>query len=214
MKKKYLSILVILLTMILVIFMIKGSRNDEGYTIVKGEQEIKTEEKLADSSKIINKKELDNFISDLESKNHKEENLSNNSGEKIKKENNDIEFENTITKEQALEEDINSIKETDSEYQIDKSDNETKEVIFKVDKEKIISKMTSEDRKTLTRMVKKLSMYDYARMINTIKNNGEEEAALDVLEILTKRLNNEEYNKIKGILDPYINIDLLEEKSL
>ena len=214
MKKKYLSILVILLTMILVIFMIKGSRNDEGYTIVKGEQEIKTEEKLADSSKIINKKELDNFISDLESKNHKEENLSNNSGEKIKKENNDIEFENTITKEQALEEDINSIKETDSKYQIDKSDNETKEVIFKVDKEKIISKMTSEDRKTLTRMVKKLSMYDYARMINTIKNNGEEEAALDVLEILTKRLNNEEYNKIKGILDPYINIDLLEEKSL
>lgn len=214
MKKKYLSILVILLTMILVIFMIKGSRNDEGYTIVKGEQEIKTEEKLADSSKIINKKELDNFISDLESKNHKEENLSNNSGEKIKKENNDIEFENTIIKEQALEEDINSIKETDSEYQIDKSDNETKEVIFKVDKEKIISKMTSEDRKTLTRMVKKLSMYDYARMINTIKNNGEEEAALDVLEILTKRLNNEEYNKIKGILDPYINIDLLEEKSL
>ncbi len=214
MKKKYLSILVILLTMILVIFMIKGSRNDEGYTMVKSEQEIKTEEKLADSSKIINKKELDNFISDLESKNHKEENLSNNSGEKIKKENNDIEFENTITKEQALEEDINSIKETDSEYQIDKSDNETKEVIFKVDKEKIISKMTSEDRKTLTRMVKKLSMYDYARMINTIKNNGEEEAALDVLEILTKRLNNEEYNKIKGILDPYINIDLLEEKSL
>lgn len=74
--------------------------------------------------------------------------------------------------------------------------------------------MTSEDRKTLTKMVKKLSMYDYARMINTIKNNGEEEAALDVLEILTKRLNNEEYNKIKGILDPYINIDLLEEKSL
>ncbi len=214
MKKKYLSILVILLTMILVIFMIKGSRNDEGYTMVKSEQEIKTEEKLADSSKIINKKELDNFISDLESKNHKEENLSNNSGEKIKKENNDIEFENTITKEQALEEDINSIKETDSKYQIDKSDNETKEVIFKVDKEKIISKMTSEDRKTLTRMVKKLSMYDYARMINTIKNNGEEEAALDVLEILTKRLNNEEYNKIKGILDPYINIDLLEEKSL
>lgn len=214
MKKKYLSILVILLTMILVIFMIKGSRNDDGYTIVKSEQEIKKEEKLADSSKISNEKELDNFISDLESKNYKEENLSNNSGEKIKKENNDIESKNTITKEQALEEDINSIKETDSEYQIDKSDNETKEVIFKVDKEKIISKMTSEDRKTLTKMVKKLSMYDYARMINTIKNNGEEEAALDVLEILTKRLNNEEYNKIKGILDPYINIDLLEEKSL
>lgn len=214
MKKKYLSILVILLTMILVIFMIKGSRNDDGYTMVKRKQEIKTEEKLADSSKISNEKELDNFISDLESKNYKEENLSNNSGEKIKKENNDIESKNTITKEQALEEDINSIKETDSEYQIDKSDNETKEVIFKVDKEKIISKMTSEDRKTLTKMVKKLSMYDYARMINTIKNNGEEEAALDVLEILTKRLNNEEYNKIKGILDPYINIDLLEEKSL
>ncbi|WP_066871836.1 hypothetical protein [Clostridium mediterraneense] len=214
MKKKYLSILVILLTMILVIFMVKGSRNDDGYIMVKSDQEIKKEEKLADSSKIINEKELDNFISDLESKNHNEENLSNDSGEKIKKENNDIEFKNTITKEQALEEDINSIKEIDSEYQIDKSDNETKEVIFKVDKEKIISKMTSEDRKTLTRMVKKLSMYDYARMINTIKNNGEEEAALDVLEILTKRLNNEEYNKIKGILDPYINIDLLEEKSL
>ena len=214
MKKKYLSILVILLTMILVIFMIKGSRNDDGYTMVKSDQEIKKEEKLADSSKIINEKELDNFISDLESKNHNEENLSNDSGEKIKKENNDIEFKNTIIKEQALEEDINSIKEIDSEYQIDKSDNETKEVIFKVDKEKIISKITSEDRKTLTRMVKKLSMHDYARMINTIKNNGEEEAALDVLEILTKRLNNEEYNKIKGILDPYINIDLLEEKSL
>ena len=214
MKKKYLSILVILLTMILVIFMIKGSRNDDGYTMVKSDQEIKKEEKLADSSKIINEQELDNFISDLESENRNEENLSNDSGEKIKKENNDIEFKNTITKEQALEEDINSIKEIDSEYQIDKSDNETKEVIFKVDKEKIISKMTSEDRKTLTRMVKKLSMYDYARMINTIKNNGEEEAALDVLEILTKRLNNEEYNKIKGILDPYINIDLLEEKSL
>ena len=206
MKKNYLSGLIILITLVLVGYMVVDSKKEDmGYIMVENTE-----------SKSIDKDLIDNFMSDVENsynKNKKEigkiekvenvENVENKEDIKInknkedKKDNNKkpIEYKNNINKNK---ENITNLKENKN---IDK--------VFKVDKDLIVGMLTFKEKKDLTKIITSLSMNDYAIIIESIKNDGELECIIKINTILEESLNKEQYNLVREILEPFINLEFL-----
>lgn len=84
--------------------------------------------------------------------------------------------------------------------------------VFKVDKHSIPKKISRKDKLKLMSIAKNLSISDYFELLENIKRNDELDAAIDIFRILKDKLDEEEYNLLKDIMDPYINIQLIEEK--
>lgn len=82
--------------------------------------------------------------------------------------------------------------------------------VFKVNKYSIPSKIKISDKGKLLSIAKSLSFSDYRLLLEHIKRNDELDAAVDIFRILKDRLNEDEYNFIKDIMNPYINIELIE----
>ena len=61
-------------------------------------------------------------------------------------------------------------------------------------------------------IAKNLSIQDYFKLLEHVKRNDELDAAVDIFRILKDKLEKEEYDLIKEIMDPYMNIELIEER--
>lgn len=198
MIKKYLSALIIFVTLILVAFMIFDTNENDTYIMVNNQEGTN---KIGLINENINELLID--IEKVEDKNIKEETIIEKKEENQKIEKRKEFKEEFIEENQKLEE----IEDNNYESGVEES-------IFIVDKEQILKKLSTKDKFNLMKLSKEFSMNDYAIISESIKNNGEEECALEILGIVQKRLDKDDYMSLKGILEPYINIDLLEEKSL
>lgn len=81
-----------------------------------------------------------------------------------------------------------------------------------MDKHSIPKKISRKDKLKLMSIAKNLSIPNYFELLEHIKRNDELDAAIDIFRILKDKLDEEEYNLLKDIMDPYINIQLIEEK--
>lgn len=204
MKKKYLSIIVIIFTIIAVWFMVANntSYEDDYMMVQKNTNNISTEELLTE---IKNKEiQFDNkkFENNIKI-NINEENDDKSNGNNIEKEDN-----KNIEDDKSIKEDNLEIKEKEEV----KKEESKEEKLFKVDKDKILGQLTKEDKEVLKKLIKKLSISDYANILYSIKNNGELECCLKIINILNRRLDDIDYNKAKEIFEPYVNVEFLEEK--
>lgn len=203
MNKKYFSAIVVLITIILVVFMIFNKDEDNSYIMVKDENKDFVMENNKDFEKEVNEN-IDEFILSIE---------------KIEDKNNKIEEDESIETEE-LDNKYNKLERNENfnfnynETKLEEGNKEEKEEIFIVDKNKILTSLSVKEKFTLMKMTKELSRDDYTLIIESIKNDGEEECALEIVRILQKGLDEEDYNSVKRILETYINIDLLEEKTL
>ena len=201
MKKNYLSGLIILITLVLVGYMVVDSKKEDmGYIMVENTE-----------SKSIDKDLIDNFLIDVE------DSYNKNKKEIVKKE--IIKKEKVKNKEDIK---INKDKDKDKkpvEYKnnIDKNKKETTNLkedknidkVFKIDKNLIIGMLTFKEKKDLTKIITSLSMNDYAIIVESIKNDGELECIIKINTILEERLNKEQYNLLREILEPFINLEFL-----
>ena len=198
MKKNYLSVLVILITIILVAHMIVNNKQEDmSYIMVENE---KTE--------TINERLLDNFIDDIE-ENYEQENNEIIREEITKKEDNNIPKDKKEDEKNTEEKEIikNSIKENKD---IDTNKEEMQSVkVFKVEKDLIMDMLTFKEKKYLTKIVRALSMSDYALIIESIKNDNELDCIIKINTILEERLDKQEYNLVKEIVEPFINLEIL-----
>ena len=198
MKKNYLSVLVILITIILVAHMIiNNKQEDMSYIMVENE---KTE--------TINERLLDNFIDDIE-ENYEQENNEIIREEITKKEDNNIPKDKKEDEKNTEEKEIikNSIKENKD---IDTNKEEMQSVkVFKVEKDLIMDMLTFKEKKDLTKIVRALSMSDYALIIESIKNDNELDCIIKINTILEERLDKQEYNLVREIVEPFINLEIL-----
>lgn len=202
MKKIYLSVLVVLITIILVVFMvINNKQEDTGYIMVENEKIENIDENL-----------LDNFINNLE-ENFDKENNKIIKEEIIKKEKNDIEKNIIVDKKEIEEKEIvkdNRKVEEDKGKSVDEKKSESESIqVFKVDKDLIMDMLTFKEKKDLAKIVRALSMSDYALIIESIKNDSELECIIKINKILEERLDKQEYNLIKEIVEPFINLEIL-----
>lgn len=188
MKKNYLSVLVILITIILIGYMvISGRKEESGYMMVENQK-----------NEVISEKAMDDFIREIEE--NKQEKI------KVTKE---FKYNDEKTKDKAkkiIENDLNSEKEKKQDIDL----KEKKDLqVFKIDKNLIMDRLTFKEKKELAKIIKTLSMNDYALIIESIKNDGELECIIKINTILEERLSKDRYNSIREILKPFINLEIL-----
>lgn len=158
------------------------------------------------------RKSIENNKEDLK-ENKDEENISENNHNKS---NNLDEYQLKEKKELEVKtkENVKNIKKNEKykeKIELGKSLEESKEV-FKVDKYSIPNKINKADKFKLMAIAKNLSLTDYGVLLEHIKRSDELEAAIDIFKILKDKLEDKEYREMKDILNPYINIELIEEK--
>ena len=125
--------------------------------------------------------------------------ISNNIKSEIdEQEKNDIQEKNEIVQEDELDEE--SIEEFGQEESMP---------VFKVDKMLIMNRLSFTEKKSLVKVVTGLSMNDYAIIMESIKNDSELKCVTKVNKIFKERLEKAEYDLVKEILEPYINLEAL-----
>ncbi len=98
------------------------------------------------------------------------------------------------------------------------NDNTSKETIsynqtlFKVNKEKALEQLSSEDRKDFEKILKKLSTFDMGKIKEYYENENEEEGITNAFKLLKRRLSDEDYKKIEKISSSFIELDKVNEK--
>lgn len=201
MKKKYLSILIILMTIVLSVIMIVSSNRDESdFTLVDN----KVSEEKPQSEKNISSVGLNSVLEELESLSN-EVKISKESSEKVVQ----VELKEVDKKENIVKEN-DSKKNNNDNKQIKEDSHESKE-LFKVDKEEILGTMTLDEKLEIGKLFTKLSMNDYSLILESIKNDGELECIYKIENILSKRLEKEDYNIAVDIFDKYINLSVIKK---
>lgn len=197
MKKKYLSIIVIIVTAITIYLMLSYSNTlyESDYMMVQENQ---------------NKIEKNNLFSELKTK--EIEFIKNKAKVHLSKEEIGEEKSEIEKREEISEEDLD-FKQSDKYIIKEESENqENDNKLFKVNKEELLYKLTKEEKREIKTIIKKLSISDYAKIASSIKNKGEMECCLEILDILNKKLDKQDYLTAKKVFEPYINVELLERK--
>lgn len=197
MKKKYLSIIVIIVTAITIYLMLSYSNTlyESDYMMVQENQ---------------NKIEKNNLFSELKTK--EIEFIKNKAKIHLSKEEIGEEKSEIEKREEISEEDLD-FKQSDKYIIKEESENqENDNKLFKVNKEELLYKLTKEEKREIKTIIKKLSISDYAKIASSIKNKGEMECCLEILDILNKKLDKQDYLTAKKVFEPYINVELLERK--
>lgn len=84
--------------------------------------------------------------------------------------------------------------------------------VFKVDSRTIVSDLSMMDKLKLLSISTKLSKVDYKKIDGYLKEDNAEEGVKKAYEILKERLNDKDLDKIKGILERYIDVNVIEKK--
>lgn len=200
MNKKFLTILVILATIISVVFILYPS--DQKNSI---EQSVQVKNANTSKKKVVDKSNDENSISIKNDKLQEE----NKVDDKVQGENN----ESLIKVEGNEYEDsyIDNSKNKYNEFNKDEEESLTASMIFKVDKNTIENKISVSNKAKLLYYASKLSNFDYAQIKNILDNGDEVDGAKDIVRILKNRLKASDYEEVKKILSPYIDIEKIEE---
>ena len=81
--------------------------------------------------------------------------------------------------------------------------------ILKIDRELIKEKISNEDRQKMKLIKNKLSIVDLSRIEDEMDKENEEEGIRNTLNILSRRLSEDDYKRVKIILEPYIEFSAL-----
>ncbi len=198
MNKKILTILVILATIISVVFILYPS-NPKKTT----EQSVQVKNNTS-KKQVADKANNENNTSVKNDKLEKE----NKADDKGKAENSD-----PLIKVESNEYEDSYINNSKNNYnKSDKKEEEalTASMIFKVDKNTIEKKISVSNKAKLLYYASKLSNFDYAQIKDILDNGDEVDGAKDIVKILKNRLKASDYEEVKKILSPYIDIEKIE----
>lgn len=199
MNKKILMILVILATIISVVFILYPS-NPKKTT----EQSVQVKNNTSEKQ-VADKANNENNTSVKNDKLEKE----NKADDKGKAENSD-----PLIKVEGNEYEDSYIDNSKNNYnKPDKKEEEalTASMIFKVDKNTIEKKISVSNKAKLLYYASKLSNFDYAQIKDILDNGDEVDGAKDIVKILKNRLKASDYEEVKKILSPYIDIEKIED---
>lgn len=197
--KKVFSVIAICITTIFVSYMVKISNEAEiNNTIINNQKE-----EIVNKNAVPDKKKAEKKEAAINNK--KEDNVKNNDNKKIGKQENSK--NNQDTEKQNVKKQNDDIAETEAS---DKQE-EKKVPVFKVDKNTIASRVSFEDKAKLLIYSRKLSTADEAQIKELMKSSDELNSSIKIFKILKLRLGTEDYNSVKNILSPYIDINLIEK---
>lgn len=189
MKKKFLSMVVIVITAITVFIMFQGLKEKNSDT----DSNLFKEHSPKVNSFNTEEKSLQ---LDISKSNEKENSYANDEKEK------DMHIED-------IEEPPKEEKEEKKEA-LKKEENYETAPVFKVNKDEIKDIISLDEKSKLLFMARKLSVVDYAKIVEIMKSSDEMNSASEIFQILKSRLNDEDYLKVKKILEPYMFVENIE----
>jgi hypothetical protein len=84
--------------------------------------------------------------------------------------------------------------------------------IYKLEKGKILEKLSSNDKKDLEKIIKKLSAFDIGKIKEYYENFNDEEGVVNIFRLLKKRLTIEDYERIHEISASFLDFNSIEKK--
>lgn len=117
-----------------------------------------------------------------------------------------------IKKEESKKSTNKTIKESSQGVRANESEPSVAVVsIFKIEKNSISGKMSLENKAKLAYLSRKLSTIDYGKIQEYMNSEDEFSAAIEIFKILKVRLKINEYEEVKNILRPYIDVDFIDK---
>lgn len=114
-------------------------------------------------------------------------------------------------KELLQEETVETVASIDNSNDLimldDSNDNE--EVVLRMSITNIINEMDSNSKKRVKRILYKLPISDYEKIKALMNRDDKEEAVIEFVKLLQKRLDSSDYEEFKAILSPYINFEVI-----
>ncbi|GKU23326.1 hypothetical protein [Clostridium folliculivorans] len=210
-KQKIYSWIVVFITLISVEVMVVNYKYDYKKLQVSSKQDLTSKqsgikkEKQPTQNNQANKQSSDKLNSQSETK----INTNIDSSAKIDV---DLNKQNVSSNGSELENKYNDYVNKEDNYDSGIFDEESVPTvsIFKIDKNTIINRIGMADKAKLIYLSRKLSITDYDNIQEDLKSSNEIEASKDIFTILKKKLSYSDYEKVKNILSPYINVDYIE----
>ncbi|WP_461206710.1 hypothetical protein [Clostridium sp. DL1XJH146] len=227
MKKGYLSIIIILCTIISVILMTHDYNLNGKQECAEIIDREKIEVREYQDSQVINNTTIKDNIEEVKENCNNDEDVTkacidmkNNNEEKkiIENLNNSNNSNNANNANCNEKDDIGIIQNEKNTSQKNENIDEIyilneKDVsVFKVDADKILDELTLNEKKTLLFLGTKFSPIDYVKIKNYLYMDDREEGVSCALKLAEKRLTNEDFKKMEDVIDEYIDVDAVEKK--
>jgi hypothetical protein len=84
--------------------------------------------------------------------------------------------------------------------------------VYKLEKGKVLEKLSSGDKKDLEKIIKKLSTFDMGKIKEYYEELDDEEGAINIFTLLKKRLTVEDYERIHEISASFLDFNSIEKK--
>lgn len=213
-QKKY-SCIIILITFISVEVMIINNKYNYGKLQENSKQNLSSEQSDVNKWKQKTQNNQANKQSSykLNSQNENTMDTKRDSSEEL---NSDLNKQNISSNDSELENnyDHNVNGEDNNKNSIFDEESVPTVSIFKIDKNTILNNISMTDKAKLIYLSRKLSIEDYDYIQQDMKSSNEIEASKDIFTILKKKLSNSDYEKVKNILSPYIDVDYIDKNIL
>lgn len=174
---------------------------------VKEKNSLNPKENSKKIENIQNEVKENNGISELDDDN---ENKHKNKDTKENLERNNINSKKTALEKSKDNDENNKIQNdalTKEKY------NKTEDIaVFKVNKNTLADNISLKEKSKLLYFSSKLSTIDYGTIMEYMKSDDELWAATKIFKLLKTRLPLNDYKKIKDILEPYLEIDIIESE--
>ncbi|MDR3595480.1 hypothetical protein [Clostridium sp.] len=87
-----------------------------------------------------------------------------------------------------------------------------KKSLYKIDKNQILEELSSDDKKNLDEILKKLSTLDMGKIKGYFEESNDDEGVVNSFTLLKKRLKNDDYKKIEDISSSFLDIDKINQE--
>ena len=84
--------------------------------------------------------------------------------------------------------------------------------LYKIDKNKILEKLSSDDKRNLEKITKKLSTLDMRKIKGYFEDLNDEKGVINTFVLLKKRLSSDDYKKIEEISNSFLDMDEINKE--
>ena len=86
------------------------------------------------------------------------------------------------------------------------------QAVYKLNKGKVLERLSSDDKRDLEKIIKKLSAFDLGKIKEYYEDSNDEEGAVNIFKLLSKRLTTEDYKQIHEISASFLDLDSIDQR--
>ncbi|WP_026887532.1 hypothetical protein [Clostridium beijerinckii] len=84
--------------------------------------------------------------------------------------------------------------------------------LYKINKEKALNQLSTDNKKELEKIIKKLSSFDIGKIKEYYEDTNDNEDLIEIFKLLKKRLTTEDYKKVEEISSSFLDIQEIDKR--